>query len=104
MTRSCLALIALALLAPPAWSGAPFQRKELERDLELTVLLRSPKIAAIGRPFLADLRITNHSKAETCPMVLPSSGGMEGVTEPYVWFTARIKPVGELRWLPVKRI
>ncbi len=29
---------------------------------------------------------------------------MDGVTEPYVWFTARIKPVGEPRWLPVKQI
>lgn len=102
MRRIGVTAAGLLLLATVAGAEAPYEREALEQDLALELVLKTPGPIQAEAPLLADLRITNRSKTDAYPIVLPQSGCQEGVTEPYIWFTARLRPAGFERFEPVE--
>src|SRR5476649_918905 len=86
IVRLVLFFICGHLLADDA---AP-SRDQIEKDLALQMVLKSPTSVKVGGEVHVDLVLRNRSLDHSHPVIAPGGGSELGWREPYVYFSAEL--------------
>jgi hypothetical protein len=85
------AALLLAVFGQTLAPAAPPTQAQIERDLVLEAVVKSPASIQPGQAVEVSLVLRNQSREITYPVVKPGDGSEVGWREPYVYFTATVE-------------